>query len=58
MKHKTIANKNSKKQWHGYQVRVCSNGDIRVRGCWKNDIRYGYIESHFILMQQTKYHIR
>ena len=53
---KDIDNYNDKGQRHGYQVRVYSNGDIRVRGCWKNDIRYGYIESH--LMQKTKYHIR
>ena len=52
---KTIRNKNTKGQRHGYQEWYWDN-ELSYRGVWKNNRRIGYQEWHRV--KKTEYYIK
>ena len=54
-----ITNYNEAGQWHGYQERYhMTRRTLVVRGTWKNDRQFGYVEWHAQMIQETMYFIR
>ena len=54
-----IRNYNEARQWHGYQESYNgTNSALVVRGTWKTDRQFGYVEWHAQMIQETIYFIR